>query len=65
MAKKRSKSHRTEIYFVCGKMKKRKIPLIDGMEVEEFIRRNADDAFLLREGYCEILHEREIQRRNA
>jgi hypothetical protein len=63
MAKKKSNSFRTEIYFVGGKMKKRKIPLIDGMEVEEFIRRNADDAFLVQEGHFDILYEREINLR--
>ena len=62
MAKKKSKNFRTEIYFVRGKMKKRKIPLIDGMEVEEFIRRNADDVYLVQEGYFDILHEREQAR---
>jgi hypothetical protein len=62
MAKKKSKDHRIEIYFVRGKMKKRKIPLIDGMEVDEFIRRNADDQFLIQEGHFEILHEREQAR---
>jgi hypothetical protein len=62
VAKKKSKGYRTEIYFVRGKMKKRKIPLIDGLEVEEFIRRNADDVFLLQNGYYEILHERESKR---
>ncbi|MGH7945512.1 MAG: hypothetical protein ACREF9_10935 [Opitutaceae bacterium] len=35
------------------------------MEVEEFVRRNADDAFLVQEGYFEILHERELKRKNA
>jgi len=43
-------------------MKKRKIPLIEGLSVEEFVRRNADDAFLIEEGYFDILHERETER---
>ena len=62
MSKKKSKHYRTEVFFVRGKMKKRKIPLIDGLEPEEFIRRNADDIFLLQEGYFEILYEREQER---
>lgn len=62
MSRKKSKHFRTEIYFVRGKMKKRKIPLIHGLEVEEFIRRNADDAFLMQEGHYDILHERELKR---
>jgi hypothetical protein len=65
MAKKKSKDFRTEIYFVGGKMKKRRIPLIDGMEVEEFIRRNADDVYLMQEGHFDILHEREQKRKKA
>ena len=32
----RKKTYRTEIYFINGKMKKRRIPLIDGIEVDEF-----------------------------
>lgn len=63
MSKKKSKNYRTEIYFVRGKMKKRKIPLIDGLEVEEFIRRNADDVFLLQEGDYDILHERQMKKK--
>lgn len=62
MSKKKSKNYRTEVFFVRGKRKKRKIPLIDGLETEEFIRRNADDIFLMQEGYFEILHEREQER---
>jgi hypothetical protein len=59
MAKKQNKNFRTEVYFVGGRMKRRKIPLIEGLEVDEFIRRNADDIFLFQAGYYEILHERE------
>lgn len=65
MAKKKSENFRPEIYFVHGKMKKRRIPLIDGLEVEEFIRRNADDAFLVQEGHFDILDERELARRKG
>ena len=63
VSKVKSKNFRTEIYFVGGKMKRRKIPLIDGMEVDEFIRRNADDSFLVQEGYFHLLHEREQLRK--
>ena len=59
----KNKTYRIETYFVGGKMKKRKIPLIDGLPVEEFIRRNADDVFLLQEGYYEILQERQVKSR--
>lgn len=59
---KEGKDFRTEIYFVRGKMKKRMIPLNDGLPVDEFIRRNADDVYLMQEGHWDILHEREMQR---
>lgn len=65
MGKRKDKNFRTEIYFVRGKMKKRKIPLVDGLEVDEFIRRNADDVFLRENGYFEILGEREAQRNGS
>ncbi len=58
-------SFRIETYFVGGKMKKRKIPLIQGLPVDEFIHQNADDIFLLEEGDFEILHEREVSRIRA
>jgi len=57
----KNKTYRIETYFVGGKMKKRKIPLIEGVEVEEFIRRNADDGFLRDEGYYHILGERQMK----
>jgi hypothetical protein len=62
MAKKKNKDYRVELYFVRGKMKRRKVSLFDGMEVDEFVLRNADDVFLLENAYYEILHEREVQR---
>jgi hypothetical protein len=65
MGKRKDKNFRTEIYFVGGKRKKRRIPLVDGLDVDEFIRRNADDAFLLENGYFEILGEREAERNGS
>ena len=62
MSKKKSKNYKTVVFFVRGKRRKRKIFLIDGLEPEEFIRRNADDVFLMQEGYFDILHEREQAR---
>jgi hypothetical protein len=50
---------RWEIGFVGGKQKRRKVRTIDGIDVEEFIRYNADDVFLKNEGYFEILNERQ------
>ena len=54
--------YRYEVFFVNGKQKRRKVCLIDGIPVSEFMVRNADDIFLLREGMYEILYEREMQR---
>ena len=55
MAKRKNKNFRTEVYFVGGRMKRRKNPLIEGLEVDEFIRRNADEGFLVHAGYyCKI-----------
>jgi hypothetical protein len=42
--------------FVGGKQKRvRRPPMIDGMDVDEFIRRNADPIWLHREGLWEYL----------
>lgn len=42
--------------FVRGKQKRvRRPPTIDGMEVDEFIRRNADPIWLHQEGLWEYL----------
>ena len=43
--------------FINGKMKRiRRPPTIDGIPVDEFIRRNADPIFLHQEGLWELLH---------
>jgi hypothetical protein len=60
--KQKNADFRTVTYFVRGKMKQRKILLIDGMEVDDFIRQNADDVWLMQNGYYEILNERAMQR---
>jgi len=42
--------------FVRGKQKRvRRPPMIDGMDVDEFIRRNADPIWLHQEGLWEYL----------
>lgn len=48
--------------FGLGKMKHRRIPLIEGHPVDEFLRAHADDGFLAAEGYFELLGEREAKR---
>jgi hypothetical protein len=50
---------RFETYFVNGKQKRRKVRLIEGIPVEEFIEMNADEIFLVQEGYYEILDARQ------
>ena len=52
---------RFETYFVNGKQKRRKVRLIDGIPVEEFIEMNADEIFLVQEGYYEILDARQAK----
>ena len=44
--------------FIGGKMKRvRRPPTIDGMDVDEFIRRNADPIFLHAMGMWELMEE--------
>lgn len=46
-AEKKRRKAEFQTVFVGGKMKRvRRPPTIDGLDVEEFIRRNADPAFL-------------------
>jgi hypothetical protein len=46
--------------FVKGKMKRvRRPPMIDGLPIEEFIRRNADPIWLHQNGMWEYLEENE------
>ncbi len=57
-ARKRRKEE-FETVFIRGKqVRVRRPPTIDGMDVEEFIRRNADPIWLTQHGEYEILHER-------
>ncbi len=61
----KGRDYRLEPYFVGGKMKHRRIPLIANGPIEEFLRAHATDGFLVEEGYLEILHERECERDQA
>ena len=62
---KREKKRRRSEYmtiFVNGKQKRvKRPPTIDGMDVEEFIRRNADPIWLLQNGMYEALHQWETE----
>ena len=56
-AKKRRKAE-FQTVFIGGKMKRvRRPPTIDGMDVDEFIRRNADPIFLHEMGMWELMEE--------
>ena len=52
---------RFETFFVNGRQKRRKVRLIDGIPEAEFIENNADEIFLVQEGYYEILHARQTE----
>lgn len=52
----RRRRKETEIIFVNGKQKRvKRAPTIEGLPVEEFIRRNADPTWLMANGYYEYL----------
>jgi hypothetical protein len=56
-AKKRRRAEFRTV-FINGKQKRvRRPPTIDGMSVEEFIRRNADPIFLHEMGMWELMEE--------
>ena len=57
-AAKRQRRREVEIIFVNGRMKHvRREPMIAGLPVDEFIRRNADPLWLHQNGLWEYLEE--------
>jgi len=60
-AEKAEKKRRREIFmtvFIGGKMKRvRRPPTVDGMPVDEFIRRNADPIWLHQNEMWELMEE--------
>jgi uncharacterized protein YnzC (UPF0291/DUF896 family) len=66
-AEKKAKKKRREEYmtiFVGGKQKRvKRPPTIEGMDVDEFIRRNADPIWLVQNEMWEVLYEREEEER--
>ena len=59
--KRRQKEYKT--IFINGKQKRvKREPTVDGIPVDEFIRRNADPIFLLQNEMYEELHEWEQER---
>ena len=62
-AQRAEKKRRKELYqmvFIGGRQKRvRRPPLVDGMPLDEFIRRNADPIWLHENGYWEFLQSGE------
>lgn len=59
-AEKKRRKQEYQMVFIGGKQKRiRRPPQIDGMPVEEFIRRNADPIWLHENGYWEFLESGE------
>ncbi|MFA7482985.1 MAG: hypothetical protein WC314_20925 [Vulcanimicrobiota bacterium] len=58
-AEKAAKAKRRKMYewiFINGKQKRvKREPLIEGLPVDEFIRRNADPIWLHQEGHWELI----------
>jgi hypothetical protein len=59
-AARRRRREEYETIFIGGKRKRvKRPPTIDGMDVDEFIRRNADPIWLHQNEMWEVLHELE------
>lgn len=63
-AEKAARKQRREEYmtiFIGGKQKRiKRPPTVEGMDVDEFIRRNADPIWLHQNEMWEVLYEREM-----
>ncbi|MFO7765595.1 MAG: hypothetical protein R6V33_04120 [Pelovirga sp.] len=63
-AEKAARKRRREEYmtiFIGGKQKRiKQPPTVAGMDIDEFIRRNADPIWLHQNQMWEVLHEREM-----
>jgi hypothetical protein len=63
-AEKAARKRRREEYmtiFIGGKQKRvKRPPTVEGIDVDEFIRRNADPIWLHQNEMWEVLHEREM-----
>ena len=63
---KRKRRQELMTIFINGKQKRvRRHPTIDGMDVDEFIRRNADPISLLQNEMYEELYEWELEQKGA
>ena len=63
---KRKRRQELMTIFINGKQKRvRRPPTIDGMDVDEFIRRNSDPIWLLQNEMYEELYEWELEQNGA
>lgn len=60
-AKKQRKKDFMTVFMNGKQVRVRRPQTIDGMDVDNFIRHNADPIWLHQNGYHEILHEREME----
>jgi len=61
-AEKKRRRREYKTIFINGKQKRvKREPTIDGLPVDEFIRRNADPIWLLQNEMYEELHQREME----
>jgi len=58
-AKKQRKKDFMTVFINGKQVRVRRPPTIDGLDVDEFIRRNADPIWLHQQGEYEILHEQQ------
>lgn len=63
--KKRRKKEFMTVFMNGKQVRVRRPPTVDGMDVENFIRQNADPIWLHHHGYHEILHERDMEEQEA
>ena len=59
--KKRRKLEFMTVFMNGKQVRVRRPPTIDGMNVEDYIRQNADPIWLHQHGYYEVLHERAME----
>jgi hypothetical protein len=60
-AKKQRKRDFMTVFMNGKQVRVRRPPTINGMDPEEFIRKNADPTWLHQNGYNEILHQQDME----
>jgi len=65
-AEKKRRRMEYETIFINGKQKRvKRPPMIDGLDQNEFIRRNADLVWLHQNEMWELIHEREMEQQES